>query len=372
MRASGRRFAWHRLAVLLLILLAEFVVLEAGLRIAGGSEAGASFQALFMTDPDVGHRLRPGATMHYVTQEFETDLAINGQGVRDDAEIGPKAPGEKRILLLGDSLVMSVQVPLSETFGKRLESRLAAAAPSHRWRVINAGVQGYGPVQEWFFFDRVAAAFDPDIVLVVVFVGNDVIEAADAAPAFLAGRPPAPAGGDAAVIGLRRLVRSSMVLQIARIRFDQLRARLTTRTPERPLATYLADPPDEVARGLEVAREAYSRIASRAAARGAATGLVLMPARFQIDDQDFANLAGAVRDAGGVLERQAATDRLARAVAPLQLPTLDLYPALASQPDAANLFFRYNVHLTPRGHEIVANALFAFLRDSPAFGAMLP
>ena len=45
--------------------------------------------------------------------------------------------------------------------------------------MINAGVQGYGPVDDWFFFDRIAAAFEPDIVLIVAFVGNDAIEAAD-------------------------------------------------------------------------------------------------------------------------------------------------------------------------------------------------
>ena len=56
-----------------------------------------------------------------------------------------------------------------------------AAGDGRRWRVINGGVQGYGPVQEWFFFDHVAAAFQPDIVLIVAFVGNDAIEAHDTA-----------------------------------------------------------------------------------------------------------------------------------------------------------------------------------------------
>jgi hypothetical protein len=235
--------------------------------------------------------------------------------------------------------------------------------------VINAGVQGYGPVDEWFFFDRVVAAFEADIVLIVVFVANDAIEAADHAHAFEADRPiVATAGaGERTLTLARRIVRSSLVLQYARVRWDQLRARLATGVPERPLATYLTEPPSEVARGLDVSRQVYARIAARAAGLGATTGLVFMPARFQTDDPDYGRLAETVRQAGGVLDRQAASRRFAEATAPLGLPAIDLQPALAAQPDRIGLFFRHNVHLTPRGHGVVADALFDFLRATPAF-----
>src|SRR5713101_1932659 len=137
----------RRVLVCVVILVIEFATLEAALRIYGGSEAAQSFQSIIMQDPRVGHRLKPGARTRYTTVEFSTDIAINAQGVRDDRDIGPKAPDERRVLVLGDSLVLSVQVPLASTFCKRLEARLAAADRSHHWRVINGGVQGYGPVK---------------------------------------------------------------------------------------------------------------------------------------------------------------------------------------------------------------------------------
>jgi hypothetical protein len=356
----------RRALVLAVILVLQFAVLEAGLRVAGGAE-GVSFQAIFMSDPDVGHRLRPGSRMRYVTREFETDLAINAQGVRDDEPIGPKVAGERRIVILGDSLVMSVQVPLAETFAERLEARLSAADPAHRWRVINAGVQGYGPVDEWFFFDRVVAAFEPDIVLVVPFVGNDAIEAVDKEAWLDAGRPVASTSAEVATARVRRVVRSSLVLQHARVRWDQLRARLRSSVPEPPLASYLADPPPHVIRGFEVSQRAFGLIVSRAKAIGAETGFVLMPARFQTDDPDFGHLAEAVRQAGGVLDRQSASARFEAALAPLGAPMIDLRPILAAQPDRIGLFFRYNVHLTPRGHRVVADSLATFVLETPAF-----
>lgn len=348
----------RRFVLLFVILVAEFALVEAGLRLHAGSEAAPGFQSLFTRDPRIGHKLQPGARTRFTTVEFSTDLAVNPQGVRDDEPIGPKGPRERRVVVLGDSLVMSVQVPLAATFCERLEARLNAAADV-RWRVINAGVQGYGPVQEWFLFDHVAAAFEPDVVLVVAFVGNDAVESHDTEAWLDAGRPleeEQPALGR-----LRRLVRSSMVLQNVRVRWDQLRGRLRTGAPERPLASYLADPPPELANGLAVTRRAFGLIADRAQAIGARTALALMPARLQTDDADYGRLAETVRQAGGVLVRNAATDRFREALAPLGLPTLDLLPVLERQPDRIGLFFQRNVHLTPRGHDVVAGALFDFL-----------
>lgn len=353
-----------RILLFAVILVAELAVLEAGLRWYGGSEASPGFQSLFMNDPAVGHRLKPNARTTYTTTEFSTDLAINAQGVRDDEPIGPKAPGERRILVSGDSFVLSVQVPLAQTFVKRLEARINAphsGAGAARWKVINGGVQGYGPVNEWLFFDRVTAALQPDLVVQMVYVGNDAIEAYDLR-SWLASGPPPPAAGAAAIGAARRIIRASQVWQMARVRWDQLRSRFVTRIPEPPLATYLETPPTYVAEGMDVAREAFKRIADRAKALGAPTVLVLVPARFQVNDVDYGWMDAAVKQAGAQLIRQSGTDRFAKALAPLGLPTLDLLPIFLDQPHRQDLFFQRNVHLTARGHEVTEAALFEFLK----------
>lgn len=353
----------HKAVLGVVILAAQFVVLEAGIRLQGGSEVAPEFRRLFMPDPRVGHRLRPDARAHFTTVEFSTDLAINAQGVRDDEPIGPKTSNERRVVVLGDSLVLSVQVPFAQTFCERLEARLNASDPAHRWRVINAGVQGYGPVHEWLFFDAIAAAFEPDIVLIGAFAGNDAVEAYDTAAWLAAGRSTTE-GTEAAISQLRRVVRSSVVLQLVRVRWDQLRSRFSSAAPERPMATYLADPPPEVQRGLEVSRQAFGKIANRASAIGAETGLVLFPARFQTDDADYVRWKEIVHSAGGELIRNSGTARFREALAPLGLPALDLLPVLEAQPNRVGLFYQRTIHLTPHGHEVVAGALFEFLKTS--------
>lgn len=352
-----------RLLLAVAILVAEFALIEVGLRLEGGSEAAPAFQALFLQDPRVGYRLKPGARTTYTTAEFSTDIAINGQGVRDNRDIGPKAPNERRIVVLGDSLTFAIQVPLEQTFCKLLEAKLTRADPAHVWRVINAGVQGYGAVQEWLFYRHVASAFQPDLVLVASSVVNAPLEAGKRSWLDAEGQPPADARTHATTLA-RRLVRSTMVLQIVNLRYTQLKSHFQGPVQELPQATYLANPPPVVQQGLEVAHDAVEKIVAKATQDGARTAILLMPTRFQTDDAGFKFLEDTVRQAGGTMIRNAGTDRFRQAFAPIGVPMFDVLPALFAQPNRVDLFFQQNVHFTPRGHEVAAEAIFQFLESS--------
>ena len=351
-----------RLVLTGLILLAEFAVLEAGLRMFGRMEAEPAFQRLFMPDDRMGYRLRPGISTRYATPEFDNDLTINPQGVRDDRAIGPKQPNERRVVVLGDSFVFAVQVPFADTFGEQLERGLNASASSHFWRVINGGVQGYGPVEEWLFYRDIASAFDPDLVLIVVSVANDAIEAFDAKEKLALGRVPDGTQIQRSQTAFRQVVRSSMVLQLFRLRADQLRARAFASTAERPLAGYLEHPPPFVTEGLAAASRAFGNIAAQAEASGAHVVFVLMPARFQAHDEDFRRVSEIAKRNGNALVRHAATERFTRALAPLGEPILDLLPVFESLDDPPAYYFVQNAHLNARGHRVAADAILNFLR----------
>jgi lysophospholipase L1-like esterase len=362
-----RRGRLRRLAVFALVLAAQFGVFEAALRTWGSSEAAPAFQGLFENDPVIGYRLKPGARIRFATSEFDTEIAINTSGVRDDEEIGEKGPNERRILLLGDSLVLSVQVPFRQTFGELLEQRLNTTPSPIRYRVINGGVQGYGPVQELLFFRSILPTVRPDIVIETLFVGNDA-EDAVASEGLLAGpsRPASESLRDAITTRLRRLVRRSMVLQVLRLRAVAATERFTRTAgpPEPPLQSYAAKPAPRIAHGLSVTRRVVELIAADSAAAGARTAVLLMPARFQVDDADYGRLRQAVAQAGGELVRDAATERFDAALADLPVPRFDALPALRGALPGPDVFFQQTVHLTPRGHAIVAEALERFLRES--------
>jgi hypothetical protein len=91
--------------------------------------------------------------------------------------------------------------------------------------------------------------------------------------------------------------------------------------------------------------------------------IMLMPARFQVDDADYGRLKDIVSGAGGTLVRDAATTRFAAAFAPLGLPQFDALAPLRAALPGPDVFFQQTVHLTPRGHRVVADALARFLRE---------
>lgn len=372
-----------RLFLIAVILFLQFFLFEAGLRLAGGSEAAPAFQQLFMQDPETGgYRLRPGASAHFKTSEFETDIVINSSGIRD-REIPAKPQGEYRIVVLGDSLVMSVQVQAGETFCSRLETRLNAhRTPGEaHYRVINAGVQGYGPVEELAFFEHVARRFQADVVLIAIFVGNDAMEANDSGGKILATEGPGTTPAQPSQLEnvkqpsrwplwLRRLTRRSMVLQIVRLRATTLMDRFGQARPiDRALTMYLPTLPADMARGLAVSRECVRRIGTMAAGQGTKTGIVLLPARFQVIEADYGYLRPVVEDSGATLVRDAGTARFKNALESLGLPMMDALPVLRDTPRRADTFFKSTVHLTVAGHDVLAAGLETFLRGS---GLLLP
>lgn len=214
------------------------------------------------------------------------------------------------------------------------------------------------------------------MVLVGIYVGNDAMEANDSGAKILlagaGGVTPATPNQLEAVkrpsrwpLWLRRLTRNSMVLQIVRMRATTLMERFGRARPiDRALTMYLPTLPPDMARGLDVSRECVRRIATLAAGQGAKTGIILLPARFQVADDDYGYLRAIVEDSGATLVRDAGTARFKEALGSLGLPLMDALPALRDSPRRAGIFFKTTAHLTVTGHDVLAAGLESFLRGS--------
>jgi lysophospholipase L1-like esterase len=151
---------------------------EAGLRLAGYEpiyEVYSKPELFWRHDDRLGWSLEPGARGRYVGPrpfpiEFDSAIEINSFGLRGP-ELGPRQPGELRVLFLGDSVVAGFEVEQSETFIARLEAALRSRF-SEPLSVINAGVRGYGTDQSVLWFRERGVALAPDLV-VLVFSAND-------------------------------------------------------------------------------------------------------------------------------------------------------------------------------------------------------
>jgi hypothetical protein len=113
---------------------------------------------------------KPDLSLRHNTNEFQTMIYTNGQGLRTSADAADyplgKQPGKKRILLLGPSFAFGWGVDYEETFAAQLQEMLQGSAEfGPNVEVINAGVPALGPVQGLNWYRHIGQKFEPDLVI---------------------------------------------------------------------------------------------------------------------------------------------------------------------------------------------------------------
>ncbi|MBL8900447.1 MAG: hypothetical protein JNM84_22650 [Planctomycetes bacterium] len=152
-------------------------------------EVGLQLYARFIevkvmaADDRFGWVHRPGQEKRYPNEHgAKPHFRTNEYGHRNARLAKERAPGRKRILVLGDSFTEAVQVEEAESFPVLLERALPNV------EVLNSGVGGWGTVQQLLYFEQVGRELEPDLVL-LMFFGNDLI---DNTMPFSAGIAPRP------------------------------------------------------------------------------------------------------------------------------------------------------------------------------------
>ncbi len=146
------------------------VVLDVGIRVVNHW-----YPYFYCYDAERGWGLNPGAHGRY-TREGGADLRINQDGFRGPDYARPKPAGVVRVAVLGDSYVEAMQVAEDQTFTAVI-GRTLATSPALRGRrveALNFGVDGYGTAQELLTLQRKVWAYQPDIVVLAIFLGNDI------------------------------------------------------------------------------------------------------------------------------------------------------------------------------------------------------
>jgi hypothetical protein len=96
----------------------------------------------------------------------------NALGLNDVEFEIPKPPGRFRILALGDSFTFGL-VPYPHNVMTLLEARLRAACPGTDLDVLNFGIGGTGVRDYRTIVTLGLATYDPDLVLINFYAGND-------------------------------------------------------------------------------------------------------------------------------------------------------------------------------------------------------
>jgi lysophospholipase L1-like esterase len=170
------RRTFARLLLLSVSALLGLIVAEVAVRLLRPQPVMTVSRGLYVPDPPRRYRLQPGFQGTVTNRvEFDSWVSIDREGLRGP-EIGPKPPGALRVLALGDSFTFGVGAQQQETYPARLQEILRSRGV--RAEVLNAGAPGYGVPDEVAWFERWGRPLGPDLILVTVFIGNDLQDAA--------------------------------------------------------------------------------------------------------------------------------------------------------------------------------------------------
>ncbi|MFN2646296.1 MAG: hypothetical protein ABR570_15010 [Burkholderiales bacterium] len=137
--------------------------------------AGFSYPNFWLPDPVTGTSLRPGME-GWQRDEGKAYVRINSRGLRDREHAVAKPAGTYRIAVLGDSYAEAMQVELDRAFWALLPEKLKACgfAGGKEVETVNFGVSGYGTGHELLTLQSRVWQYQPDMVLLAFFPGNDV------------------------------------------------------------------------------------------------------------------------------------------------------------------------------------------------------
>jgi hypothetical protein len=398
---------------LLLLLVALIGVLELGLRWVYPLGTGTSFEYR-IPHPRFGWVLTPGASYINRLAEESVPVSYNVGGWRDLPRVEDKAEGVVRVLVLGDSFMEAYSVRFEDSLPARLEHLTNTA--ERQVEVINFGVGGYGTLQEYLVFDAVGRAYRPDVVVLAMFLRNDLTDntlalqslsneglKVDARP-FLEPQVRSESDGEPGwrvtqvdfegtrrlyeehrrrqAEPLNRLLQYSALLQMgqrALVRLhrsgdDSARPKMSVSLEGEKarrkryylgeFGVYYCDNPPEYLQSWDVTRRVLARLNREVRAVGARLLVMSVPAREEVDEDVMARI---VRDAPEsdrlCLEKAPANQRLGELLAELDIDYLDLLPAFrdARRQTGVELFRRSDSHWNPQGHALAARQLAAAL-----------
>ncbi len=325
---------------------------------------------LMLHDRQLGWRMKPQWVGRHGHYDFDVGYTINQYGFRGDFTDRTEGQNIRVYAFLGGSFTFGLGVNDQETFIHRLNARTGTA---HSY--LNFAVPGYSTDQELLLVEQRVFTFAPDLILLVVYLGNDLfdnelafpLQANNAKPYFeldgdqlslrnnpvpLQTKPQHQAGQD-----LSQMVLGGIGLEQGFIR-GMLQKSAFFRLWESGLADY---PPlsehfeSRFEYPLRLFSSLIGRLKSRCDQQKIELRLILMPGRSFVENpgspsqqyQDFLRSKILLLD-----ER-------------IDVDVIDLAGHLKSHYEEHNerLFYSNEGHLTPQGHERVGNFLEGVLGD---------
>jgi hypothetical protein len=313
-----------------------------------------------------GYAKSPGPNSEYRmdSTEFRSVVRTNELNMREDP-IRPRRPDEYRVVFLGDSFTFGVGVDVEKSWVDLLEPRVDGQGK--RLYAINAGGRGRYAGPQFDFFLEHAAALDPDLLFVQIYIGNDF---ADAVPDVTARSASAAAAEEegpvkAALRPAREWLRAHPLKTLelawlALLRFEAVHGllfQLDLRYDERTIL--LREHPVLEQRLVDHELASLGRIHDWASQHGKPMLVMLVPMKLQVLRRNYLDPARYDYDKPNRILREFCAQR--------GIPVIDFLPIYDAMTREAvePLYFRMDMHWTEAGHRHALAETERFLAELP-------
>ncbi len=394
--ATSRKLKLFLANVLMLLISTAigFVILEYGLARYYYSDISQKRYKEF--DSELGWINKPGNYLIKPTQSLiKNSIYINKYGLRN-RDIKPENDDAvKRIIILGDSFTFASAISSNDIFPTQIEGILNSSLPN-KYEVINAGVEGYGNVQELLLMKKLADnQITGDIYVLMIFI-NDILDnlslsygnaaenliqpryELDANNNLVLKRAPQKTINDSSNLIAVQDKKRTIIL------FDTLKVQLQTFLQTNPYLISLLNKmgietkfprvpglingwydEDVLNKGIPVLRKSIEEISIEAEKRSARLFISVIPSPLQVYPDTYGPLLEKTFPDNEMvnmwLKDKLVPQQIVKGICDeLHIPFLDLYPILYKN-NNRQLYIPNEGHLTKEGHAIVAVSLANFL-----------
>ncbi len=323
------------------------------------------------------------------TDEFHNLVRLNNFGLHAPDYQLEKPPGVFRILIVGDSFPQGMQVKWDETFPYLLNT----LAPQKSVEVINLSVDAYGTDRELLLYALLGWQFQPDMVILALYPGNDIqdnqIDLEQRRYGYRLNRPFFTLDNDVLRLHNSAVFDPALYPDAPAYQWlTDLQADESPIPPENPPVrpAVVSDPPNyqieyPVEIGLYLPEDAHwadawaltealiLQFRAVVALQNIPFGAVIIPDRRAVHNEDWAVTAAdyaAVLPELADADPRAAGTRLETFLAEKGIPALNLTDELRAWVQAnpgERLYYPIDGHFNAQGHRVVAEAIAAWLES---------
>lgn len=388
-------------------IIGALLLLEIGARLVPPADPDLGFDDygdLFTCSPALGWRGTPGYQGDYTREEFSHPIALNAAGHFDQEYPLDKPADTVRILWVGDSYAQAVQVEQEHTAQHHLEVLLnqRLGHTGRTFEVINTGVIGWGTGQQLAYYREVGHQYQADVVLLLMYLGNDVRENLPGHGLTVHGRncfaPYFPVCADGSldvepwpyVPGVdpawhscdpahRQLSHALAWIKQHSLLFAHLEPLLIAWQPRRDYGAdfglrytpmYLPDPPEEVTYAWRVTEGLLAQFNREVNAEGAQFAVATIGPKAVVQiallDESQQQYILDTQPVFAEADIDKPNRRIAAFMTQHNVPTLDLQTPMVAymRQTGAQLYYNIDRHWTVDGNRVVAELLLAWLLET--------